>query len=64
VGDIVAIYTQIKGIGRSSIKINIEVWAQDPSYQLRRQVTHALFTYVAITDYGKSRPVPKPMVID
>ena len=58
VGDVLSVYTRVVGIGRTSMKIEIEAWAT--RFQSRRQdkVTEATFTFVAIDDEGRPRPVP------
>jgi acyl-CoA thioesterase YciA len=58
VGDLVSYYGQLDSIGRTSMKINIEVWVERGgiSTELIR-TTQAVFTYVAIGDDGKPVPV-------
>jgi len=64
VGDTVCCYGQVTKVGNTSIAIALEVWV-NKSYAAthgernRRKVTEAIFTYVAIDDEGKKRPVPK-----
>lgn len=57
VGSTVSCYTQILEIGRSSIAINIEVWAQAPSDSGHKKVTEGRFTFVAIDKNRRTRPV-------
>jgi len=59
VGDVVCCYADIQKIGRTSITIGIEAWARrrDES-QARTKVTEGVFTFVAIDEDGKPRPVP------
>ncbi len=59
VGDVVCCYADIQKIGRSSITIGVETWAlrRDES-QERIKVTEGVFTFVAIDENGKPRPVP------
>lgn len=61
VGDVVCCYARCIRTGRSSITVNIEVWVKkvssDPIGQ-RYCVTEAVFTYVAVDDDNKSRPLP------
>lgn len=59
VGDVLCVYTSIEGIGRTSMKIRIEAWARRFATDVRDKVTSALFTFVAIDDNGKPRPVPE-----
>jgi acyl-CoA thioesterase YciA len=58
VGDVLEVYTEIGAIGRTSMKINIEAWAQRFQTTQREKVTDAIFTFVAVDDHGKPRPVP------
>ncbi len=58
VGDVLCVYTQIGKIGRTSLKIHIEAWARRFRSHLREKVTVATFTFVAIDDEGRPRPVP------
>jgi acyl-CoA thioesterase YciA len=48
-------------IGRTSITVKIEVYAEHISAQGKfTKVTEASLTYVAIDDHGKPREVPRP----
>ena len=58
VGDVLCVYTQVGKIGRTSLKIHIEAWARRFRSPLREKVTVATFTFVAIDDEGRPRPVP------
>ena len=58
VGDVLCVYTSIEKIGRTSMKINVEAWAQRFMTHQREQVTKALFTFVAIDDQGQPRAIP------
>jgi acyl-CoA thioesterase YciA len=57
VGDEVSVYTEIEGIGRSSMTIAVEAWRRPRHQDEARKVTQARFTFVAIDDNGKPRPV-------
>ena len=59
VGDRVACYARVEKIGRTSMKIPVEVWAT--RYQTGEQVkvTHGVFTYVALGPDGKPIPVKR-----
>lgn len=59
VGDVLEVYTDIEHIGRTSMKIHIEAFAQRFQTTLRDKVTFATFTFVAIDDKGRPRPIPK-----
>ncbi len=58
VGDVLEVYTDIESVGRTSMKIHIEAWAQRFQTTRREKVTDAIFTFVAVDDAGKPRPVP------
>ena len=59
VGDVLEVYTDVLSIGRTSMKIRIEAWAQRFQTTKRDMVTEALFTFVAVDDHGRPRPVPE-----
>ena len=58
VGDVLCVYTALDRVGRTSIKIHIEAWAQRFRTHRREKVTDATFTFVAIDRFGRPRPVP------
>ncbi len=59
VGDVLCIYTRVGRIGRSSMEINMEAWALRHRYGQREKVTEAMFTFVAVDEDGRPRPVPE-----
>ena len=59
VGDVLCVYTEVERVGRTSMKIHVEAWARRFRQRLRDKVTDATFTFVAIDDEGRPRPVPK-----
>jgi acyl-CoA thioesterase YciA len=63
VGDVLCIYVEIVRIGRTSMGLQIEAWVlrnrQSAGKTAREKVTEGLFTFVAIDDGGKPRPVPE-----
>jgi acyl-CoA thioesterase YciA len=42
------------------MKIHIEAWSQRFRTHIREKVTDATFTFVAIDENGRPRPVPPP----
>ena len=59
VGDVVSFYAEIVEIGRTSIKVNVEVYAErNPTNPVTVKVTEATLTYVAITQQGVKRELP------
>ena len=59
VGDTIACYARVESIGRTSMKIPVEVWAQRYRRQERCLVTRAVFTYVAVDEAGVPIPVER-----
>ena len=58
VGDILCVYARVEREGRTSIGIGLEAWALRDRYGEREKVTEAIFTFVAIDEDGKPRPLP------
>jgi acyl-CoA thioesterase YciA len=59
VGDILSFYSELTRIGRTSMTVKVEVYAERFRSQGRYiKVTEASVTYVAIDDAGQPRPVP------
>ncbi len=58
VGDVLCVYTAIDRVGRTSMKLHIEAWARRFSSHVREKVTDAYFTFVAVDENGRPRPVP------
>lgn len=61
VGAQLSFYTSIVNVGRSSIRLRVEVWIDDLANQEWRKVTEAVFVFVAIDAAGRTRSV-KPRV--
>lgn len=57
VGDVLCVYTRIASVGRTSMKIEVEAWARRFRTQTREKVTDATFTFVAVDDEGRPRPI-------
>jgi acyl-CoA thioesterase YciA len=58
VGDVLCVYTLVESVGRTSMKIHVEAWARRFQTNAREKVTDATFTFVAIDDDGRPRPIP------
>lgn len=58
VGSVVCCYAVLEHTGRSSLRVSIEVWCRMPEEDYRQKVTEALFTYVAIDEKRRIRPLP------
>jgi len=61
VGDIVTCYGRLERVGRTSMALNIEVWATNAMDKIENEkcVTEAMFTFVAIDENGKPIPVKR-----
>lgn len=60
VGDILSFFSKLTRIGRTSITVKVEVYAERYSDQGKYiKVTEASVTYVAIDEQGRPREVPK-----
>ena len=59
IGDIVSFYTDIVKVGRTSITLSVEVYAERNYFKpITVKVTEATLTYVAIDVSGNKREVP------
>ncbi len=58
VGDVLCVYARVERVGRTSMRIGVEAWARRFRTRERDKVTAATFTFVAIDDEGRPRPVP------
>jgi acyl-CoA thioesterase YciA len=60
VGDILSLFAAIQRVGRTSITVEVEVFAERFGAQGNYvKVTEATLTYVAIDEDGKPRPIPR-----
>jgi acyl-CoA thioesterase YciA len=59
VGDVLEVFTDVESIGRTSMKIHIEAWVKRFQTHDDEKVTDATFTFVAIDENGKPRPIPR-----
>lgn len=61
VGDILSFYSAATRIGKTSVTVDVEVFAE--RFRAQGQfvkVTEASLTYVAIDENGRPRPLPQP----
>ncbi|MCC0805669.1 acyl-CoA thioesterase [Methylobacterium sp. W2] len=58
VGDEVSIYAWIVKVGRTSLRIQVEVWRREREGETTMKVTEGLFTFVAIGSDRRPRPIP------
>jgi len=59
VGDVVTCYARLERVGRTSMKIPIEVWVQRYADSTRLRVAEGIFTYVAIDATGRPQPIAR-----
>lgn len=57
VGDLVSCFAEIIKVGRTSISVNVDTWAERRTNGKAVKVTEGTFVYVAIDDDGDPRPV-------
>lgn len=64
IGDVVSVYGVVGRIGNTSMALHLETWVKPALRKIALpdallKVTEANFTFVAVDDHGKKRPVPK-----
>lgn len=59
-GEIVVIESQVNRVFRTSMEVELNVWAENPRAQTRRKCNRAFYTFVAVDDAG--HPVPAPPI--
>lgn len=57
VGDVVSVYSNLIKVGRSSISVHVEAWVMRRKEDNLLHVTDGNFTYVAIDDNNRPRPI-------
>lgn len=57
VGATISCYAEEVEVGRSSIRILVEVWLQESISDVAEKVTEGEFVFVAIDDNGRTRPI-------
>ncbi len=57
VGQEVSVYTDVEKVGRTSMVIAVEAWRRERHSEEAVKVTEAKFTFVAIDEDGRPRPV-------
>ena len=60
VGDEVSLFAELLATGRSSMKIRVEAWRRPREHDVSDRVTEATFTFVALDEDGRARPLPTP----
>lgn len=60
VGDVVSFYAEITRVGRTSITVDVQVYAErNPGKMICVKVTEASLTYVAVGPDRRPRPLPE-----
>ena len=59
IGDTLSIYIDITRVGRTSMTLSVEAWAQRYLSDVMERVTHADFIMVALDAEGKPKAVPE-----
>ncbi len=61
VGDEVSVYADLRKVGRTSMTIDVQAWRRGRHGEEHEKVTEACFTFVAIDEARRPRPVePAP----
>jgi acyl-CoA thioesterase YciA len=58
VGDEVSLYARVASVGRTSLKVWVEAWRRQIFQAERQKVTEAMFTFVAVDENRRPRPIP------
>lgn len=58
VGDLVSCYAEVTRVGRTSLSVRIDAWVERRIGGTAELVTSGTFTYVAVDEARKPRPVP------
>jgi acyl-CoA thioesterase YciA len=58
IGDEVSLYCTFTRIGRTSMTIRVEAWRRSRTSDTRSRVTEGTFTFVAVDENRRPRPVP------
>lgn len=59
VGDLVSFYAEVVSVGRTSVTVAVEVFAErNHENPVVVKVTEAALTYVAVDEQGRKRPIP------
>ena len=58
VGDEVSLYAEALHEGRSSINVMVQAWRRRRDGEEAYKVTHGVFTFVAIDEQRRARPLP------
>ncbi|MFH0903009.1 MAG: acyl-CoA thioesterase [Pseudomonadota bacterium] len=59
VGDLLSVYAQVENVGRTSIRVSVQVYATRPETGARTHVTSAQLTFVAVGPDRRPIPIPE-----
>lgn len=59
VGDVLSVYAEVIRVGKTSMVIHVEAWSERDRLGTEQKVTEAKFTFVAVDEKRKPRPVPE-----
>lgn len=59
VGDEVTLYATLNHVGRTSMRIHVDVWARSRFGKQAHKVTNADFVFVALDEDGNPRKIPE-----
>lgn len=57
IGDEISVYARLRRVGRTSMEIATEAWRRNRHEETANKVTEATFTFVAVDEGGKPRPI-------
>lgn len=58
-GEVVVIESHVNRAFRTSMEVELNVWAENPLEESRRKCNRAFYTFVALDENGETVPVPK-----
>lgn len=59
-GDLLSVYADVERVGRTSMAVHVEVTVMRPGTPEEIRVTEGVFTFVALNEENRPRPVDKP----
>ncbi len=59
VGDEVTLFAELQSVGRTSMTIEVQAWRRPRDGDTCEKVTEAVFTFVALDETGRPRPIPQ-----
>ncbi len=57
-GDVISVYAAVERRGRTSVAVRVDVFARRSQRPEEHQVTSGLFTFVALNENSRPRPLP------